>query len=743
MSFNQAFHPGDWVGGYVLRRQLGRGGSGVVWEAADEGGNLFALKIIHPGIAADPNARERLQREANTVNRIRDLGVARVVDLETDGPVAFVVTELVDGVSLREHIATRGPLAYDAAVKTAAALYETLRRVHAAGVIHRDLKPSNIILGPSGPVLIDFGIAQFDEDERLTSTGLVSGTLGWVETEVVAGASPDADSDWWAWAGIVLTMITGRPPFGTGSLNAVVTRQHLNQPDVVGVPPTLARCLRAALGPRQARPTVEEVLEALEFPHKDDDVEGGLVGEPAPRRTFADADDEGGQHDTHNHASQVKGGTSVLTQPGNRVSGQPPVGTGNLAGAQNAAQVARTIGSAAEKADAATGSGAAAGLIASSGAATVDDSRASETGGMGTANWPANFDSTTVLDGAGADTPGNFEDSSASLLAARTGEDEEAAGYLPQNQPALDRTTCWEVSDRTRQIPQWGAPSRQSYGAPAYDGYSMGAGASYPDETAIYPALPADDCGNGMEYGGEPAWDAHADSLVNTGHLGGDMYSADLSCQPVQPYYFQPVRGATVVTLLVVATLCILPIVMGALGAIVFLVLALTAMAWGYARQWRELRRMTRGGSRGVDNLFTAVRFLPALLQAALALTVSVGAATLVTLGAWSLVQVNLSGNITPNPWLDILLARQGIGVVKSWSELYESVNMSAPIFLLAAWGSVGFAALVMRVGPGGWQLSQGARSLVGAVLPWPWLRTTIGMVCVCCLLVFFAIGAV
>ena len=779
VSFNQAFHPGDWVGGYVLRRQLGRGGAGVVWEATDEGGNLFALKIIHPGIAADPSARDRLQREANTVNRIRDLGVARVVDLETDGPVAFVVTELVDGISLREHIATRGPLAYDVAVKTAAALYETLRRVHAAGVIHRDLKPSNIILGPSGPVLIDFGIAQFDEDERLTSTGLVSGTPGWVETEVLAGSSPDAESDWWAWAGIVLTMITGRPPFGTGSLNAVVTRQHLNQPDVVGLPPTLARQLRAALGPRESRPTAEEVLDSLEFPYQDDGFDDDATRAWAGADSHSGAADEDGQCGSRVSAPHGEDRTTLLTGPGSLAS------SGGAAGAGAQARASGTVAAgaaglipAAGAANRAAGSSAAGGLTPTPGAAGSSAAGAlppavgAAAGAAGAAsggtpptntpqistspastprgaNRPANSDRATALDGAEPHPASDFEDSTAYLPTASSRGDEEGTSYLPQGPPEVDRTTGLEVSDRTRQIPQVNGPIWDNYDETVVQGYPTQSAPEYVDETATYPALPAYGAGDGVAYAPsrgapyDPAYGGDSTYPAPGTYPGSDYYPADPTYQPAQPYYFQPVHGATVVTLALAAALCVLPLVMGTSGAIIFAALAVVAMAWGYARQWRELRRMAHGGPRGTDNLLSAARFLPALLQAALALTVSLGAATLVTLGAWSLVQVNLSGNITPNPWLDILLARQGVGVVKSWPELYGSVNMSAAVFLLAAWASVAFAALVMRVGPGGWQLSQGARSLVGAALPWKWARVTVAVVCVGLLAGFFAMGAV
>ena len=254
---------GEDIGGYRLVRPLGKGGAGIVWEVEDSEGARFALKLLHPAIAADPASRVRLAREAAVLNRIRTDGVANVVDLETEAAQPFVVTELVDGPDLREEIRAGGPFAFVDALEIARSLQQTLSAVHAAGVIHRDLKPSNIILGATQPVLIDFGIAQVDEDERLTSTGLVSGTVGWVAPEVMRGREPDEGSDWWAWAAILLNMLTGRAPYGVGSQDVVLSRQMAGQLDLAGLYPPLAHILESALGERADRPSPAEVLQRL------------------------------------------------------------------------------------------------------------------------------------------------------------------------------------------------------------------------------------------------------------------------------------------------------------------------------------------------------------------------------------------------------------------------------------------------------------------------------------------------
>ncbi|MDU4830927.1 MAG: protein kinase [Actinomyces sp.] len=268
---------GEDIGGYRLVRPLGKGGAGIVWEVKDGEGARFALKLLHPAIAADPASRVRLAREAAVLNRIRTDGVANVVDLETEAAQPFVVTELVDGLDLREEIRAGGPFSFADALEIARSLQQTLSAVHAAGVIHRDLKPSNIILGATQPVLIDFGIAQADEDERLTSTGLVSGTVGWVAPEVMRGREPDEGSDWWAWAAILLNMLTGRAPYGAGSQDVVLSRQMAGQLDLAGLYPPLAQILESALGERADRPSPAEVLQRLD--DLDPDVVQSWTGE--------------------------------------------------------------------------------------------------------------------------------------------------------------------------------------------------------------------------------------------------------------------------------------------------------------------------------------------------------------------------------------------------------------------------------------------------------------------------------
>ncbi|MFE6971204.1 serine/threonine-protein kinase [Isoptericola sp. NPDC057653] len=269
---------GAEVGGYTVVRPLGSGAMGAVYEAVDGGGNAVALKVLHAHVDADPAGRERLRREAASLQRLRHPAVAQVLDAELEGPYAFVVTELVDGVTLEEEVDERGPLDAADVFSLADQLADALEAVHDAGVVHRDLKPSNVMITAQGPVLIDFGIAQGPGDARTTSAGFVMGTPGYIAPELLDGGAPVAETDWWSWAALLAFAATGRSPFGVRPTELVLRRSREGRPDLVGVPARTARALAGAL---QADPALRwgptEVAKALRR-----DLDDALGGAPDP-----------------------------------------------------------------------------------------------------------------------------------------------------------------------------------------------------------------------------------------------------------------------------------------------------------------------------------------------------------------------------------------------------------------------------------------------------------------------------
>ncbi len=256
--------PGAEIGGYTILAPLGSGGMGTVYRAVDGGGTAVALKLLHPHIGADPTSRERLRREVLALQRLRHPGVAAVLDAEADSTEAFLVTELVPGADLAEHVRQRGPLDAPALHRLAAGLRDALDAVHAAGVVHRDLKPSNVLVTPDGPVLIDFGIAQSVDETRVTSTGFVVGTPGYLAPELVDGAEPTPATDWWGWAALLAFAATGRAPFGTRPLEAVLVRTRSGDADLAGLGPVTAGALWDALAADpEDRADPEQVVDAL------------------------------------------------------------------------------------------------------------------------------------------------------------------------------------------------------------------------------------------------------------------------------------------------------------------------------------------------------------------------------------------------------------------------------------------------------------------------------------------------
>jgi len=131
--------------------------------------------------------------------------------------------------------------------------------------VHRDLKPANVLLLDGDPVVIDFGIAHVADDIRLTMTGLVMGTPGYLSPEVVEGAPVTTATDWWGWAATLAFAASGQPPFGRGPMDVVLDRVRRGQADLSGVDPRLAPVLAAALSPRSAgRLHADEIVAALD-----------------------------------------------------------------------------------------------------------------------------------------------------------------------------------------------------------------------------------------------------------------------------------------------------------------------------------------------------------------------------------------------------------------------------------------------------------------------------------------------
>ena len=235
------------LGPYRLQDRLGEGGMGVVHLARDREGRPVAVKVLHPAGTEGANARRRLAREVETMRRVRSPYVAEVLDADVTGEYPYIVTRFVAGPTLDEMVRGRGPLSGQGLRRLAYGMAEALAAIHAAGVVHRDLKPGNVMLTDDRPIVIDFGIAQAGDATRLTQTGLVMGTPGYLAPEVIEGQPSSPASDVHSWGSTMAFAATGHLPFGGGSYETIFYRIVSGRADLTGVPAPLVPLISAAL----------------------------------------------------------------------------------------------------------------------------------------------------------------------------------------------------------------------------------------------------------------------------------------------------------------------------------------------------------------------------------------------------------------------------------------------------------------------------------------------------------------
>ncbi|MCM2393878.1 bifunctional serine/threonine-protein kinase/ABC transporter substrate-binding protein [Streptomyces albipurpureus] len=269
------------IAGYRLLGRLGAGGMGVVYLARSERGALAAVKVIRAEYAADPGFRARFRRETETAQRITGRWVVRVVGADHQAREPWLATEFIPGPSLSEAVAVHGPLPHRTVRALGVRLAEALAGAHRVGLVHRDVKPGNVLLALDGPRLIDFGIARSMGATALTTDDVMVGSPGYLSPEQakLAGAAEiGPPSDIFALGCVLAYATTGRRPFGTGTVAAIVFRTVHEEPDLEGIPPELLALVRACLSKQPAdRPTATEVRAALRGPGPEDMVPGSTA----------------------------------------------------------------------------------------------------------------------------------------------------------------------------------------------------------------------------------------------------------------------------------------------------------------------------------------------------------------------------------------------------------------------------------------------------------------------------------
>jgi Tol biopolymer transport system component len=263
--------PGTRLGPYEILGPLGAGGMGVVYRATDTRlDRVVALKVLSPRFSADPQLRQRFEREARAISSLNHPNICALYDVGeasvSGEPIRFLVMELIDGDSLAHRLA-RGPLPLSQALQHGIQIIDALNSAHRRGIVHRDVKPGNVMLTKSGAKLLDFGVAKSGPlatagpltetahgvtSPTMTAPGMLIGTFQYMAPEQLEGLEADPRSDIFAFGALLFEMITGRRAFAGNtqtSLIAAILRDDPPAPSSLTAvtPPALDRAIGKCL----------------------------------------------------------------------------------------------------------------------------------------------------------------------------------------------------------------------------------------------------------------------------------------------------------------------------------------------------------------------------------------------------------------------------------------------------------------------------------------------------------------
>ena len=238
----------DWnFSHYRVLRKLGSGGMGTVYLAEDlQLNRKVAVKVLNNEMASDPERLRRFEQEARAASSLNHPNILTVFEFVSENGVYCLITELVEGRTLRDVIKT-GELTIPEALAVAEQIAFALSAAHSVGIIHRDLKPENILVRDDGIVkVVDFGLAKLIESARVesdeeaetralvqTNPGAVMGTAAYMSPEQARGKNADARSDIWSLGAVLYEMISGRMPFTGDSANEVIASILKSEPEPI------------------------------------------------------------------------------------------------------------------------------------------------------------------------------------------------------------------------------------------------------------------------------------------------------------------------------------------------------------------------------------------------------------------------------------------------------------------------------------------------------------------------------
>ena len=259
---------GTRLGPYEIGSAREVPGLGEVYDARDHDlERTVAFRVLRADFVADPDRLQRFVQEARAAAELAHPNILTVHDVGTDEQTAYVVSEPIDGETLRA-VLDRGALPVDTVIPYAGHIAQDLAAAHQKGIVHRDLKPENILVTPDGGVkIIGFGLAAVTQSESTFARGLSLGTLSYMSPEQVSGATVNQRSDMFAFGAIVHEMITGVRAFSGGTPIDTMTAVMESDPlpaSATGIPSVLARIVDLSLKKHPAsRLSAEDVVIGL------------------------------------------------------------------------------------------------------------------------------------------------------------------------------------------------------------------------------------------------------------------------------------------------------------------------------------------------------------------------------------------------------------------------------------------------------------------------------------------------